>query len=228
MIDFGFKEYLQLQEMAARKSLARSLEKWMDNIDKPVAVLTAFRSEHDLETNRKRNEELVKDLTAAGLSHYPVTGQGQEIKRWAFLFRVIEPTKEESFVVQPRGEMSDTVFVSTIQGLMNTYNQDFVAMKLPSSPDAFLLGRNGNREPLGRSAHPRREENPFYSELLKGVRTPPEQMSGWERTGERSLVRRFINWLRGRSHMNHPVPADERGGRRFVVGDAPKHPQGNA
>src|SRR3989344_4903744 len=204
-MNFSFKEYLELQEMAARKSLSRNLEKWMEGIDKPVAILTAFRGSLDLEANLVRNKELVNDLTAAGMSHYPVTGSGQEIKKWLGMIKVVEPTREESFVVQPREGMNETAFIAEIKKLMGKYEQDFVAMKLPSSGDAFLLGRDGSSISIGQSAHPRREDDPFFTELLKGVRTPQEQQSGWERTGEMNPIKRFINWLRGRSSINLPV-----------------------
>ena len=193
----------------------------MEESDKPVAVLTAFRGEFDLQTNRARNEQLKKDLRAAGLSYYPVTGSGQEVDDRG----LVNPTKEESFVVQPEGEMDEDTFKALITKVMNDHNQDFVAMKFPGQ-DSILLGKDGSTDPLGRSAHPRRANDPFFSELLKGARTPPSQQSGWEREGETDSLKRFANWMRGRKELNEPVPEDEKGGRRFVVGDPPRRPQG--
>ena len=45
---------------------------------KPVAILTAFRSEQDLADNRAANTELVNDLQQLNLNFYPVQGMGQE------------------------------------------------------------------------------------------------------------------------------------------------------
>ena len=71
-------------EMAARRSFNRSVGKFERQVDKPVAILTAFRSKVQLAANRQRNRELVEDLKGRNLGFYPVKGAGQEERRVFF------------------------------------------------------------------------------------------------------------------------------------------------
>lgn len=179
--------------------------------------MTAFRSNYTLVENRGRNIVLGEDLAAEDLGYHPVIGSGQETKRFFLAVRLIVPSSEESFVVQPRAEMGDDAFRAKLLKLLDKYDQDFAAMKLRRDPMAFLLFRNGHQAPLGGTAAPRRSNDAFYSELLKGPRTPANQLSSWEAQGERDLLVKFGNWLRGRADLNQPTPSDQRGGRRFVI-----------
>src|ERR1700722_13881108 len=104
-----FKDFLDERERideAARRSRGRSQSKWGQDIDRPVAILTAF--EHGssplsrLVANRAANAKLVRDFKANGLSFYPVKGMGQETVRYLKgLISFRAPSEEESFVVQP-------------------------------------------------------------------------------------------------------------------------------
>jgi hypothetical protein len=131
----------QLAEVA-RSSLWRSLTKWgaghpQGLVARPVAILSAFRDACSLEQNRTRNDALRKDIVVADLSYYPVFGSGQEKKRFFLLFKLIVPTKEESFVVQPRGEMGENMFCDIIRAFIQKHDQDVAAVKLPNNPVAF-------------------------------------------------------------------------------------------
>lgn len=209
----------QLAEVA-RSSLWRSLTKWGAGhpqalVAKPVAILSAFRDAYPLEQNRARNDALRKDIVAAGLSYYPVFGSGQESKRCFMLFKLLVPTKEESFVVQPRGEMDEDTFCGIILKLIQNYEQDVAAVKLSSDPRAFLLFPDGQRSPMGDTAIPRGPDNPFYSELPKGPRAPDSQLSPWELHGERNPFYVLANQMRGRPELNQPI--NQRHGRRFAI-----------
>lgn len=89
----SLQEWLAVNEMTARRSFARSLGKFLPQVvDKPVAILTAWRGER-LDPNgwpypeplrRKLNDEanlkLAANIRRRGLSYYPLAGAGQEEK----------------------------------------------------------------------------------------------------------------------------------------------------
>jgi hypothetical protein len=168
----------------ARKSLWRNLSKWGagGQITKPVALMTAFleqpedavgqipavRGKKQL-LNRKRNDSLREDLALLGLSYYPVIGAGQSERKF-LVFRYIAPSEEDSFVVQPRGEMQELVFLEEIRRLLVKYEQYAAAVKLPSNPMAFLLLQDGEPIPLGTSAGIRLPGEPYFTALSKGPR----------------------------------------------------------
>src|SRR5262249_27573370 len=118
----SFAQRRAFNEMAARRSFHRSLGKFEPQfVDKPVAILTAWRGEVALADNRKANARLGADLQTSNLGFYPVKGAGQEERSWLFgRFLYVVPSSEESFVVQPRADMSEGAFVSVIQGLLHS------------------------------------------------------------------------------------------------------------
>ncbi|HVC97254.1 MAG TPA: hypothetical protein VND64_26475 [Pirellulales bacterium] len=159
----------------------------------------------------------MRDLASMGLSYYAVSGSGQERKRFFLVLKLIEASNEESFVVQPRSEMDESIFRRNLLMLINKYDQDFAAVKLPSGSAALLLFRNDDVSPLGDTASPRKPDDPFYSELRKGPRTSIGQLSTWESRGERNVFAILGNWVRGRADLNQAIPAEQRGGRRFTI-----------
>lgn len=103
---------------AARRSFNRSIGKFEQPVvDKPIAILTAWRGElldpngqpypeavrHRL--NDKANELLKANIRRRGLSFYPVVGAGQEL-----LQGITTMNKENSFIVQPVSKMDYDVF----------------------------------------------------------------------------------------------------------------------
>src|SRR3954452_7490682 len=94
--------------MGARRSFKRSMGKFQPEVvDKPVAILTAFRGEVPLADNRRANAQLTDTLKRMNLGFFPVKGAGQEERRWLFgVFRYVVPASEESFLVQPRADMT--------------------------------------------------------------------------------------------------------------------------
>src|ERR1022692_1940832 len=107
---------LFLNEMAARSSLQRNLSKWSGNISHSVAIITAFQNGSVplsvLVANRKLNKNMLVDVKQMGLSFYPVKGAGQEEKEKDDGSKFIMSSEEESFVVQPREEMTEEQFVN--------------------------------------------------------------------------------------------------------------------
>ena len=239
---YSFREYIvqrNLNEMA-RRSLRHNLSKWGAGgpIAKPVALLTAFieqpqgadgtvpsDSSQKRLLNRRRNDNLRADLAGLGLSYYPVIGAGQSQRRILW-FSYIVPSEEESFVVQPRGEMQEEEFLNAIRQLLIQYDQYAAAVRIPSDPMAFLLLQSGERIPLGTSAEPRQPGEPYYTALMKGPRAEDAMLDAWELHGERNPFRQFINWYRGRSDMNRP--RQKRGGQRFVIKNPEPIPKGGS
>jgi hypothetical protein len=213
-----FGEWFRLEEMAARRSFAHSLGKWQQPLDKPIAILTAFRADQSLANNRARNVALANDMQQLDLGFYPVLGRGQEDFLALFgLVRVVQPSSEESFVVQPQGEMSEEVFEATIRRLLQKYEQYGAMMKLPSTPQAFLLRTaDGNREYKGSEVGATTPKDDYYSQLKVGPRADTSMLSPWEIRGERNPIKRVLNWWGDRSEMNRPVDRTKIG-RRFSV-----------
>jgi hypothetical protein len=185
---------------------------------KPVAILTAFRAERSLADNRATNAELARDLRQSNLSFYPVQGMGQEDVPALFGWvRVIQPSSEESYVVQPRGEMAEEAFEATILGLLRRYEQYGAMMRLPSTPQPFLLRTSdGGREHKGSEVGPRTPQDDYYTQLKAGPRADSSTLSPWEVRGERNPVKRVLNWWVGRSEMNKPADCSKIG-RRFSI-----------
>lgn len=218
--------------MAARRSFARTMGKFQSQtVGKPVAILTAFQGgtmrdatglkitdpKVRLAHNRQMNSDLVEDLKRLNLSFYPVNGAGQEERQVLFgLFKYIVPSREESFVVQPRDDMPETSFVPEIKNLLQKYRQFAALVKVPSKPQAFLLRSDGRREDKGSEVRPRTLRDAYYTQLKAGPRADPAMLSPWEFQGERNPVKRLINRMGGRSAMNQPADRFKIG-RRFAI-----------
>lgn len=207
-----------MNEMAARRSLARSMSKFQPPSTKPVAILTAFRTVRSLADNRAANAELAKDLQQLNLSFFPVQGMGQEDFPALFgLVQVVQPSNEESFVIQPRGEMTEEVFETTIRDLLRKYGQYGAMMKLPGTAQAFLLRTaDGIRESKGSEVGSRTSQDNYYSQLRAGPRADTKCLSPWEIHGERNPIKRVLNWWFGRSEINRPADHSKIG-RRFSI-----------
>jgi hypothetical protein len=218
-VKLHFPQWLATNEMAARRSLARSIGKFEpQTVGKPVAILTAFRAERSLADNRSANAELVNDLKQLNLSFYPVQGMGQEDVPALFgLVRVVQPSSEESFVIQPRGEMTEEAFEATIRGLLQKYGQYGAVMKLPSTPQAFLLRTaDGGRVDKGSEVGSRTPKDDYYTQLKAGPRADSSMLSPWELRSERNPIKRVLNWWGGRAPMNQPADRSKIG-RRFSI-----------
>ncbi len=192
-----FLEWTTLHE-AARRSFSRTLAKFDSTpANKPVAILTAWRGElldaagrpQPDAMRRKLNDEANRKLTAEvrrrGLSIIPVVGAGQEEGEDGNL----TVNREESFIVQPVGEMSEKEFVDNIKQLLHnptgesgrgpyTHTQWGGVVKLPSQPRAFIVHNSWSPlgpedyhigDHLGTTAVPRRSE-PYYTQMKFGPR----------------------------------------------------------
>lgn len=154
-----------LQEMAAaRRSFGRTMGKFQNpkdfganydepntQLNRPIAIISAFRKDFDLDTNREANKKLAKRIRSFGLSWYPVIGAGQEEVKG-----VIQVANEESLVIQPvspdMGEeefleiVKELLFDPTGEGGPSEHTQWGALVKLPSQKKAFLL-HHDKKEP---------------------------------------------------------------------------------
>ena len=225
MVNFKafFDAHEQIDE-AARRSRSRNQSKWGQGIDRPVAILTAFeqgnRPLSRLVANRAANAGLVQDFKANGLSFYPVKGMGQEEVKYLWgLISFRAPSEEEAFVVQPiDGTMSQQAFLSIVQAMLATYNQFAAAVKLPSTPHAFLLEPNGKRSNIGAGVGERSSQDDYFTQLGGGPRASVAQLSPYEIRGERNSINKVINWWRDRSDLNRPADRSKIG-QRFSIKD---------
>jgi hypothetical protein len=218
-----FAAHEQIDE-AARRSRSRNQSKWDQGIDRPVAVLTAFeagsRPLTRLVANRAANEKLVQDFKANGLSFFPVRGMGQEEVKYLWgLITFRTPSEEESFVVQPiDGTMTEQAFISIVQAMLARYNQFAAAVRLPSTPQAFLLEPSGKRSNIGTGVGGRSPKDDYFTQLCGGPRAPDAQLSPYEIRGEGNPINKAINWWRGRTDMNRPADRIKIG-QRFSIKD---------
>jgi hypothetical protein len=224
------EEWLALHEMAARRSFARSLGKFLPRtVDRPVATLTAWRGElNDPEgrpypedarrrLNAEANMKLMANVRRRGLSYYPVIGAGQEEKDGE-----IRMNKEVSLVIQPVGKMTDAEFLNHIRQLLFNptgeegpgpfpHTQWGAAVKLPDMPEAFQFHQASDPpsspadykigEYIGGTAGPRRGE-PAYTQMKYGPRATPAMTDPLDRPDD-------LGNIKG-------LP-----GRRFTVRDKP-------
>jgi hypothetical protein len=162
--------------------------------------------------NRRANEKLVDNIRSRGMSHYPVTGVGQEPKDGVMQF-----SKEESLVIQPQGKMDDDSFVNNVKSILFNpalessrrppqHQQWGAAVYLPSQDEAFLLfcpaisaggmasspaDYTGMR-PIGK-ARSTRQGDDAMTQLNYGPRStpPPGMIQPDEPPSEKHIGRRF-------------------------------------
>lgn len=113
--------------------------------------------------------------------------------------------------------MPEQAFEAIIRSVLQKYGQFGAMMKLPSTPQVFLLrSSDGGHENKGSEVGARRPSDSYYSQLKSGPRADPSMLSPWELRGERNPIKRVLNWWGGRSAMNRPADR-ARIGRRFSI-----------
>lgn len=194
-----------LNEMSARRSFWRTISKFVQDgsisTKKPIAILTAFRQEYDLHTNRKANKRLEGLLRQYGLSFYPIIGAGQEPDGEKPI------ADEESYVIQPISEVPEEKFLDTVRSLLlnptgeGSHTQWGAVVKLPSQPEAFLLHHNSpdgpshhsdysHHSPLGMPRIAKKSDQNF-TQMLKGPRLDATMQSVADKYRKTPPGRRF-------------------------------------
>ncbi len=81
-------------------------------------VISASRGEHDLETNRRRNDQMKDDIESAGYDHSPIQGEFTETDKTGKQRKV----KEQAFVVATDGDDEKLIDLGTT--LAKKYDQE--------------------------------------------------------------------------------------------------------
>jgi len=134
-------------------------------MEKPFAILTAFRGQLDLKTNQKRNRELLSALNGMGMGPhllighwqeapdgFAVTGSGNSLVivtpdgqrlplAKAVSDGIVQDVTEESFFVPIPADMTYIEFVETITKFVKKYKQD--AAILGDGENMYFLTRSG-------------------------------------------------------------------------------------
>ncbi|MCA1693886.1 MAG: hypothetical protein LC749_03680, partial [Actinobacteria bacterium] len=164
--------------------------------------------------NDEANRKLAAEVRRRGLSIVPVVGAGQEEGEDGTL----TANKEDSYIVQPVGEMPEKEFLAHIKGILYNptgepargpypHTQWGGVVKLPSQPRAFIVHQQGDPtgpedyhigDYLGRAARPRRSE-PYFTQLRYGPRASNSMMDDLDKPDD-------LGNIKGRP------------GRRFTLG----------
>ena len=211
-----FHEWTALNE-AARRSFSRTLAKFDSTpANKPVAILTAWRGElpdasgkPQPEAVRQRlndeaNRKLAANVRRRGLSIVPVVGAGQEEGEDGTL----TANREDSYLVQPVGEMTEKEFLGHIKDLLHNptgepgrgpypHAQWGGLVKLPSQPRAFIVHQQGDPigpegyhigDHLGTTARPRKAE-PYYTQMKYGPRASNPMMDDLDKPDDLGTIK---------------------------------------
>lgn len=120
-------------------SLARV---WQHTKERPIGIITAFRSRYTLKENRARNQRLVSMVRAAGFGYFRLkrhyvegfgTGQTRDVA-------------EESFLVMGAEGPDKGRLRALLVRAGSEFFQDAVLYKDATSPTAFLLGTSSQDE----------------------------------------------------------------------------------
>lgn len=145
-------------EEAARRSLARIFDIFTDPM-RNAAIITAFRGENDLPTNRRLNRSLMRDIRRQGYGFTPVTGGWveqtddggtREVEEESLVVSgpVVETMYQDGPVEAP-GVASAEQFQADILRWVRKYEQEGGLLKLAGSTDAVMLNPDGSSFTLG-------------------------------------------------------------------------------
>jgi hypothetical protein len=166
---------------AAQRSMAR-LYGQIANNEKTVIILTAFRHENDLKTNRQLNVSLGADLRKLGWGYTPVMGGFVEKGEGGKDVHV----QEESLFVNATGDPGQVV--STVHELLKKYQQQAALVKLPDDPVAVLLWDDGHTTPAGQWHADPQQMAQYYTQMRSG---PPGRQFKFEAAGDDSVMTRM-------------------------------------
>ena len=116
------------------------------------AIITAFRGEFDLATNRKRNNSLLGTLNSMKMGPILMTGHWDEAPAgmdWdaARKQNLTKDVVEESYFVPCPATMTQEHFEAAMHALGNSFNQDGVLVG--SDGNAFILLKDGSKVKAG-------------------------------------------------------------------------------
>lgn len=139
------------------------------HIDNGCIMISACRGERSEEENKKKTDELAKDIREAGLGFIRILGGYIENKGTEDEKEVTE----ESFFVPKNKKMSDEEFFDIAIKLCKKYNQDSVLISLPEYTDFGYYDKSGNFDfsPGEKFIANDKEIGEYFSALVKGGRS---------------------------------------------------------
>ena len=167
---------------AANRSMAR-LYNHINNDEKGVIILTAFRHENDLKTNRQLNVSLSSDIRSLGWGYTPVIGGFVEKGEGGKDVHV----QEESLFVTV-GLSDPKQIMSKVLDLLKKYQQQAALVKLPGESVAFLLWDNGTTTPAGQWHADPKQMAQYYTQMRNG---PAGRQFKFEAAGDDSVMTRL-------------------------------------
>lgn len=143
--------------MLNEASLSRVYKHFTDT-ETTVVILTGFRDDVDLKTNKQRNVKIGSELKKAGFGYFYVDGYWTENKGTPEEVKVSE---DSVFALNTNPDKSKDL-IKLAHELANSYNQDAILVKEPK--EAYLLYKNGSKEVLGGNIKPGKIGE-FYTQL---------------------------------------------------------------
>jgi hypothetical protein len=139
------------------------------HIDNGCMMISACRGERTEEENKKKTDELAKDIRSYGLGYIRILGGYIENKGTEDEKEVTE----ESFFVPKNKDMDDEEFFDIAIKLCKKYNQDSVLISLPDFTEFGYYDKSGNFDfsPGEKFIANDKEIGEYFSALVKGGRS---------------------------------------------------------
>ncbi len=127
------------------------------NSDNTIVILTAFRGDKDLKTNKSNNVTVASSLKNAGYGYFFVDGYWIENKGSKDETKVSE---DSIFAISTTP--NDSALIKKSHELANKYNQDAIFVK--TKEEVYLLFKDGSKEVLKGGLKPGKLGD-FYTKL---------------------------------------------------------------
>jgi len=182
--------------MLNEAGLARLITRISDkegNVINDFGVITAFRDKYDIETNLKRNRELIDKFNTSKLGSYYLSGHWQEkpdeLKDvdWDVAYEQgkTKDVVEDSMLVVRTDAFTREEFINTLVSLGNEYDQDAISIGLVGEGIFnYFKGspvKIGTKVTLGKisQAFSQMKKKPNVPFVFEGIRQPDSNSSRW-------------------------------------------------
>lgn len=159
----------KIKRMIAKNFYESNWGRVTQHIKDGCMMISACRGERTEEENKKKTDELAKDIRSYDLGYIRILGGYIENKGTEDEKEVTE----ESFFVPKNKDMSDEDFFDIAIKLCKKYNQDSVLISLPDYTDFGYYDKSGNFDfsPGEKFIANDKEIGEYFSALVKGGRS---------------------------------------------------------